>query len=158
MPPTPRRDGADSVRRAALLAAVLGAAVHGGCGGSILVTRVSNEFDCPPQRISIVDREDIAANLYDVNACGSRARYMCFVTDDVAGCTREPDPPRWNPNPALLESLPGPFRADNGVRSARVCPRSRSVEPNDCLQFKDGAWSWLHRDGPGIMGGAPHFH
>jgi hypothetical protein len=125
-----------------------GAALCAGCVPDALVQRASNEFACPQQRIEVIDRRDIAAGLYDVDACGSRARYMCFQTGrggrTMGGaCVHEPDPPRWDPDPTLVASLPRPPGMSGDGRLARICPRNESPE-DDCLTMEGGAWHWYH--------------
>jgi hypothetical protein len=121
-----------------------GAAMCGACVPDALVQRASNEFACPQQRIEVIDRRDIAAGLYDVDACGARARYMCFQTGRSRGaCVHEPDPPRWDPDPTLVASLPRPPGMSGDGRLARICPRDESSE-DDCLKMEGGAWHWYH--------------
>lgn len=137
-------------RHALAVVVFVGAVGLAGCATEAAFARASNEFGCPRERIFMIDRQDIAAGLYDVDACGARARYMCLSTEemDPAGsCVREPDPPQWSPDPALLAS-----RRD-APRVAQICPRTG--EPNDCLVFKDGTWTWYHHEVPGPMGQRP---
>src|SRR5579859_4877485 len=82
----------------------------------VAIERASSEFGCPRERVHAIERRDIAENLFDVEACGSRARYACQSGDvdtfddpapDLAGprCFREPDPPAWDPDPATAAAL-----------------------------------------------------
>jgi hypothetical protein len=65
-----------------------------GCFGAFqpeAVHRASREFSCPSDRIATVERDDIANNVYDANACGKLVRYSCISGTDVTEqCTREP--------------------------------------------------------------------
>jgi hypothetical protein len=70
------------------------------------IERASNEFACPVERVRIIERSDIETGLFDLEACGGRARYTCFVAKHVRRCIREPDPPAWNPDPQDIERLP----------------------------------------------------
>ena len=128
-----------------------GAAMCGGCAGDALVERASNEFACPRERIEVIDRGDIAAGLYDLDACGSRARYMCIQVGRRPGsvgaavqCIHEPDPPRWDPDPTLVASLPRPPGMSSDGRLARICPRD-DLFADGCLKMEGGAWRWYRR-------------
>src|SRR5689334_11462524 len=102
------------VATAASFAASVVVLVPGCSGVSPLVRRVSNEFQCEPARVNVIERHDIAYTLYDVEACGQRGRYSCVGGGryGVYGCIHEPDPPKWDPDPALVASLPGPSPSD----------------------------------------------
>ena len=63
-------------------------------------TRAAKEFSCPYDQIAVLERKEISADLFDVEACGQRARYHCQPTT----CIREPDPARWDPDPVLCRS------------------------------------------------------
>ena len=122
-------------------------ALCGGCAVDAVVERASNEFTCPRERITVIEREDIATGLYDLDACGSRARYMCVKTDDpvvVEQCVHEPDPSRWDPDPALVASIPRPLGMSGDRRIARICPRNEPLE-DDCLKLESGTWRWHRR-------------
>jgi hypothetical protein len=106
------------------------------------VRRASNEFSCPTDRIAAVARTDIAANVYDLNACGTLVRYDCVRQQ----CIREPDPPKWDLDPALVSSLPKPLsvsRSDGGV--AQVCRRDELSQCGDCLERDGTGWRWRRR-------------
>ena len=128
------------------LVALVGGAMLGGCAADAVISRASNEFTCPRERVQVVDRQDIAEGLYDVGACGHRARYMCIENDPTYGpgqCVHEPDPPRWDPDPVTVASLPRPDGMGDG-RVARLCARGGRTEPADCLKRNDGVWRWNH--------------
>jgi hypothetical protein len=126
----------------------------GGCFGmeSALVQRASAELVCPPEQISIVHHADIAYSVYDVGACGERARYSCLWidSDTVVGgaqCVREPDPRRWDPDPLLLGSLPGvsghlAASGFGGRELLRIC----APAGDDGCFYRDaagaGPWRW----------------
>jgi len=99
---------------------VIGTATVAGCAlpivllaesterGDIAVRRAAREFSCPPSKIGALSRSDIAHGLVDVEACGRRARYICTWGPNVDDrCTREPDPARWDPDPALCRNTDG---------------------------------------------------
>ena len=87
---------------------------------------------------------------------GQRARYACIYSRavqtarDYSGttCIREPDPPRWDPDP-LLASLPGPpaaaARSPKNGNYRRICGDSGS---GDCLYRDQGAWRWREPQPP----------
>jgi hypothetical protein len=122
---------------------------------SPLVDRTAREFGCPPERINVIWRDDIAPHLFDVEACGNRARYTCVPTygsgttmglhghatmytyraDDV--CVREPAPPVWNPDPALAANLPKV--ADSWPS---VCANPSGAHSCDCLARESDEWHW----------------
>jgi hypothetical protein len=75
----------------------------------LAVDRASHEFACPAEAVRLLERRDVAFGLFDVEACGSRARYMCFTAKHTSRCIREPDPPQWRPDPkdgVALSELP----------------------------------------------------
>lgn len=133
-----------------------GAMMSGGCafGLDAVVQRASNEFACPREQVEVIERNDIGQGTYDLDACGSRARYTCFAIDDNVPnvrCVREPDPPRWDPDPALLASLPRPPGMSGHGRVVRICYRGEQAD--DCLVREGGAWRWNHHEAPKIQGG-----
>ena len=101
------------------------------------VRRASSEFSCPPGQIVTVARTDIAANVYDLNVCGTQVRYACVR----GGCVREPNPPKWDLDPAIVNSLPKPVSSRNGG-VARVCGREELSELDDCLERDGTGWRW----------------
>lgn len=68
--------------------------------GCVMVTmqgaakqRASQELTCPETQLTVVNREDIDSNLFDVSGCGRAARYMCFRPyQSRYYCAREPNP------------------------------------------------------------------
>src|SRR5262245_16068795 len=78
-----------------------------GCVSGVLIRRASNEFACDPSRVNVLERRDIDPYVYDVEACGQLARYSCVGggRHGVYGCVHEPDPPKWDPDPALAAYL-----------------------------------------------------
>jgi hypothetical protein len=136
-------------RRFVLLAACLGA---GGClvtPESVAIHRASREFSCPSEKVAVIQRGDISESLYDISACGQRARYSCIYTDlvqpdtymSMSQCVREPDPVRWDPDPSVIASLPGPAFATSETRGniRRICG---DYEFGDCLYRDHGSWRW----------------
>jgi len=124
--------------------------VVAGCAGlsaciwttDVVVQRASREFGCPAANVVAVERSDIADQLYDVAACGQRARYTCIYGENVPiQCIREPNPPRWDPDPVVIASLPGPPGAAPSVPEVRQICGEETVTA--CL-YKDGkgAWQW----------------
>lgn len=117
------------VAAAALLLGQLGCAFP--MPGDAAVQRASREFSCPPAKIGVIERSDIADSLFDLEACGHRARYSCFYNDPygrgyaVIGetgrnqCIREPDPDAWSPDPQAIASMPAP---ESGVQTVRSSP------------------------------------
>jgi hypothetical protein len=124
-----------------------------GCAfQSEAVRRASNEFSCPPDQIAAVARTDIAANVYDLNACGKLVRYACVSSENVAEqCIREPDPPKWDLDPALVNSLPKPVTVPANAGLARVCGRGELFRCEDCLERDGVSWRWHHCTGVGPM-------
>jgi hypothetical protein len=119
----------------------------------VAVPRASRELNCPSQRITVVERDDISPGLYDVGACGRRARYHCFGLDAYypaepfqasvsPQCTREPDPERWDPDPTMFASLPPrPGSKDNPDGNVRrICGDGHAYR--DCLYRDHGQWRW----------------
>lgn len=105
--------------------------------GDMAVHRASNEFSCQPEKVQIIERADISAGLFDVEACGHRARYICFVAEHAhRRCVREPDPPQWAPDPkdtARLPRHPGAleFYQSTPAHARRICRDGR--DPWRCL-------------------------
>lgn len=106
----------------------------------VAVNRASREFVCPADRIGILARSDISMNLYDLEACGHRARYSCLESENLpATCVREPDPPKWDPDPKAVASMPQPARFDfiSGVshgKYRRICADRADFEGSgSCL-------------------------
>ncbi len=119
------------------------------------VTRASREFACPPEQIATVQRTDIANNVYDLNACGTLVRYSCIWGENTPPqCTREPDPLRWDLDPALVVTLPRPSGVAASVRSAPVCDRYALGSCTPCLERDAESWHWRACVyGAGPMGG-----
>ena len=69
--------------------------------------RATRELSCPADKVGVLDRTDISEGLVDVEACGHRARYMCIWGHTAWQCVREPDPARWDPDPALCSQHDG---------------------------------------------------
>ena len=116
----------------------------GAFGLDALLRRASNELACPRERIEVIRRNDLTSATYDVEACGSRARYTCVSADDNlpdVQCVREPDPARWDPDPALLATLPRPPGASGDGRVASICYQG---ERADCLRREGSRWRWNH--------------
>jgi len=118
-----------------------------GCifGPDALVHRVSNEFQCDPAQVNVLERHDIADAVYDVEACGQRGRYSCVGggKNGVYGCIHEPDPPAWDPDPALAANLPAPGPSD----FSRQPPNSRrrlicGPGEDGCVFKQNGTWQW----------------
>jgi len=108
----------------------------------VVVQRASRELGCPAANVFVIERNDIADQLYDVAACGQRARYTCIYGENVpTRCIREPNPPKWDPDPMVIASLPGPSGAAAAVPEARPICGEETVAA--CL-YKDGkgAWRW----------------
>ena len=76
--------------------------------GEHAIQRAPKEFACPPAKIGVIKRTDISEDLYDLDACGQRARYSCPTNKDTTQCIREPDPAEWDPDPKMIASLPQP--------------------------------------------------
>ncbi len=124
-----------------------------GCAFQLeAVRRASNEFSCPPDQIAAVARPDIAENVYDLNACGTLVRYSCVWGENMAEqCIREPDPPKWDLDPALVNSLPNRGGVSANARIAKVCSREELVGCDDCLERNGAAWRWHHCTGVGPL-------
>jgi hypothetical protein len=124
-----------------------------GCAfQSEAIRRASKELSCPPDRIATVARTDIAANVYDLNACGTLVRYACVSGENVPEqCIREPDPPKWDLDPALVNSLPKPGGVSASARVAKVCEPGDLFRCDDCLERVGAGWRWHHCTGVGPM-------
>jgi hypothetical protein len=142
-----------------LAAGTIGAA---GCMAgpqTVAVQRASNEFRCPDQEIAVIQRSDISDSVYDVSACGRRARYSCFWVDEdsiaaSAQCVREPDPLPSDPDPVALVSLRRHRSAtpDAYASVLRICGRN----DHGCLEQVGGSWRWRPLHPESIhCGGAP---
>jgi hypothetical protein len=135
----------DCVKLATTVAALVAAGAGCGVYYSPLVRRASNEFGCSPAQINVIERGDIGYQLYDVDACGTRARYSCVSATryEPGHCIREPDPPRWDPDPALAASLPSWPQSNPPPSGAgqwrRICSRPRDEA---CTFKQDGVWQW----------------
>jgi hypothetical protein len=135
-----------------LLVAGVVCAGSSGCGAFVMdavLRRASNEFACPSQRIEVIRRTDLTSGTYDLDACGSRARYTCIAQGDDyppdVQCLREPDPSKWDPDPALLGTLPSaPGTSGDGL-VASICYQG---EQADCLRKEGGVWRWIHHQAP----------
>jgi len=148
-----------------LLVATCGCLGAAGCRtlpGDFAVERASKEFECPKEKIGVIERSDISNYLYDLDACGHRVRYSCLsVPDDNLlltenspnQCVREMDPKKWDPDPATLASLPRPSSPVQFVRSTAgesrricgVCNTQTGVDcrADDCIYRENGAWRRL---------------
>ena len=73
-------------------------------GGGPALRRAAREFSCPPDKVGVLKRPDIADGLFDVDACGQRARYMCTLGPTDVQCISEPVPARWDQDPALCRN------------------------------------------------------
>ena len=136
------------------------AGVSGGCVGTLgdlALKRASREFSCPVERIGIIQRADIDGGLFDIEACGQRARYSCFSgRHHMNHCTREPDPARWLPDPKEIAAFP-PQHGFAAVRSTpgpalRVCPPTPpgvgTAQLPRCTTPAAHAWAGCDADGP----------
>ena len=127
--------------------------------GDFAVERASKEFVCPTGKIGVIERRDIADRVYDLDACGQRVRYSCksspddnllLTENDPNQCVREKDPPKWDPDPATIASLPTPSRPVRPVRSTagearRICGvcdarTGTGCQGDDCIFRQDGSW------------------
>jgi hypothetical protein len=119
-----------------------------GCAtaGDRAIQRASREFSCPEEKIGLIERADISENLYDIEACGQRARFMCVLSKRVdapsrsdISCMREPDPPKWDPDPKDVARLPQPHFINERLRSSsgearRICRDQDELERyRDCI-------------------------
>ena len=112
-----------------------------------LVRRASIEFECEPTRINVIERSDIGYEVYDVEACGQRVRYSCVggYRYERYHCIHEPDPPRWDPDPALAADIPS--SASPKAPSSRLGQRRRICGPqeHECAFKQAGFWYWRPR-------------
>jgi hypothetical protein len=112
-----------------------------------LVIRASGELTCPSERLNLLERGDLGPGVYDVEACGRRARYTCIEQQkqSTMTCVHEPDPPAWDPDPLQVATLPksedGPVKVCGtithdswGVTHERSC---------DCLGHEGPSWRWV---------------
>ena len=110
--------------------------------GDVAIQRAAREFSCPPPKISIVQRSDVADSVFDLAACGQRVRYSCLLdgayaegaiyTDSPYRCIREPDPAKWDPDPTLIASLPQP-QVPLSLRSSPGEARRICRDPEDYI-------------------------
>ncbi|HEY4395877.1 MAG TPA: hypothetical protein VGP64_17555 [Polyangia bacterium] len=121
------------------------------------VNRASREFSCPRERIAAVQRGDIATNVYDLNVCGVMVRYSCISGENTpVQCTREPPPPHWDLDPALVPTIPRPPGVPLDLKTPSVCGSEELDVGGPCLERSGAGWRWRERvAGPGPMGAAP---
>ncbi len=121
-----------------------------------VAAQAAGEFECPSNRVNVIARGDISHGTYDVEACGKRARYVCLKAGGVH-CLHQPDPARWDPDPALVASFP---KVDTGIGTpdyhlARVC-RDPSEWNCNCLSRAGSNWRWnscrsdMHSEATGL--------
>ena len=110
------------------------------CLADVAANRASREFACPPEQVGVLERSDISTSVYDLEACGHRARYSCLVSNSLpATCVREPDPPKWDPDPKAIASLPRPPSSGLVTRSSkgeyrRICANREDFDMSlDCV-------------------------
>lgn len=105
-----------------------------GCGsfptlGDVAARRATQEFSCPRDKIGILSRSDIYDGIVDVEACGQRARYFCFV-GRLFTCVREPDPAHWDSDPSLCVTHDATTSKPAGCFDApQADPAPASVRP-----------------------------
>lgn len=110
-----------------------------------LIQRAANELECDATRVNVVQRGDIGYELYDVEACGHRARYSCVgaAGDEPYHCIHEPDPARWDPDPKLAATLPNGGLSSAQSSSRRgVWRRICGTEDHDCAFRQGDTWQW----------------
>ena len=111
-----------------------------GCAtvGDRAIQRASREFTCPEERIGLIERADISNNLYDIEACGHRVRYMCVTPyrSDIS-CLREPDPSKWDPDPKEVAGLPKPQGTYDRLRSSPGEARLICHDRDDFERYHD---------------------
>lgn len=125
--------------------ALLAASV-GGCIPYVdpLIQRASAELGCEPTMINMIERGDIGYAVFDVEACGHRARYTCVGgRHEPYHCIHEPDPRIWDPDPAVAATLPdspGASGAPTPFRGQwrRIC----GPEEDQCAFKQNGIWRW----------------
>ncbi len=109
-----------------------------------VTNRATRELGCPQELLNVIQRCDIADNVFDIEGCGSRARYSCVNNADSYGstfCAREPDPRAWDPDPALARSF---ARYYGGSPFRRTC---RDEDDDQGCLFRDhDRWSWRSPD------------
>lgn len=141
--------------RLAAIGGLLWASLAGCVLPDPLVGRVSREFECEPPRVNVLERHDIAYELYDVEACGRRGRYSCVGggRGGVYRCIHEPDPPKWDPDPALAATLPAAAGSDPSAPPS-TGSRRRICGPNEnaCVFEQQGAWQWRPAPAPHAYG------
>ena len=108
-----------------LLALAIGSGA--GCNlwlteGDLAVQRATKEFSCPAGKTGILSRSDIYPGLFDVDACGQRARYHCIL-GKLWTCIREPDPAHWHSEPSLC------VRHDATTSKPAACVEPLRPEP-----------------------------
>ena len=113
-----------------------------GCAttGDSAIQRASREFSCPEERIGLIERTDISNSLYDIEACGQRARYMCVMSKDRevgTTCMREPDPPKWDPDPKDVANLPKPRGLSDPLRTSPGEARRICRDQDDFKSYRD---------------------
>jgi hypothetical protein len=150
-----------------------GSLVFAGCfplPADFAIQRASQEFHCPPEKIGVVQRGDVADYVYDLEACGQRFRYAClsFEDDDLLSldaapteCVREPDPPKRDPDPiavASLPRLPDPIQRlrSTAGEARRICRDQASDRyADDCIFREHGSWR-AHANEDGAGSGMTH--
>ena len=107
--------------------------------GDRAIQRASREFSCPEEKIGLIERDDLSNNLYDIEACGHRARYTCVVstTGVVTACVREPDPPKWDPDPKDVARLPRPHGNYDRLRFSSGEARRICRDQDDFERYHD---------------------
>ena len=98
------------------------------------VNRASQEFFCPGEEVAVAQRPEVSPDVYDVEACGYRARYLCFADGwwRERGCRREATPPVWAPirAPQTVSSTPEPVLEDK----RRLCKDREDFDRHrDCV-------------------------
>ena len=115
---------------------------------SVPIRRASKEFECPSEKIVAIERDDISGTIYDVSACGARARYTCVYGSThhpATTCIREPDPPRWDPDPIVIAAVSRPTETGfQPVRSGYAGPICGNPTSDDCFYRDQGTWQWRH--------------
>lgn len=154
------------------LVAVCGCVGATGClafPADFAIERASKEFNCPPEKIGVIQRTDISDYVYDLDACSQRARYAClsFAGDDLTTlgveptqCVREPDPAQWDPDPGAISSLPRSLNPIQHLRSTpgegrRVCEPTVDRYADDCIFRERGSWH-AHAKEEGAVYGMTH--
>ncbi len=131
--------------RQVLFASAFAILAGSGCmlPSEAVMNRATRELGCPRESLNVIQRSDIADNVFDIEGCGSRARYSCVDNAESFGstfCVREPDPRVWDaPDPALARSFTQYF----GSSFRRTC---RDEDDQACLFRDHGTWSWRSPD------------